>query len=192
MNIFAFQIFHCMKTHVAYFFILTILLGFSTKIKAQDPPKITWYSIEEAVELNKKKKKKFFVDVYTDWCGWCKKMDASTFIDPVIAKYMSENYYAVKFDAESKAPITINGQEYVNTNPGTKRSTHQLAVALLNRKLSYPSFVFLDEEVKLITVLPGFNPPEKLEPVLHYIEEEAYKEMTFESFLSGFKGSFTK
>jgi len=181
-----------MKRFTAYSLILIILLVLSPKIKAQDAPKITWYSIEEAVELNKKKKKKFFVDVFTEWCGWCKKMDASTFIDPVIVKYMNEHYYAVKFDAESKEPISINGQEYVNTNPATKRSTHQLAVALLNGKLSYPSFVFLDEEVKLITVLPGFNPPEKLEPVLHYIQDEAYKKQTFDSYMSGFKGSFTK
>ncbi len=181
-----------MKQIAAYSLILIICFGFSPKIIAQDPPKIKWYSIEEAVELNKKKKKKFFVDVYTEWCGWCKKMDAGTFVDPVIVKYMNEHYYAVKFDAESKEPVSINGQEYVNTNPGVKRSTHQLAVALLSGKLSYPSFVFLDEEVKLITVLPGFNPPEKLEPVLHYIEEEAYKEKTFDSYLSGFKGSFVK
>jgi len=181
-----------MKKTVAYSLVLIILLGFSTKIKAQDPPKIKWYSIEEAIELNKKKKKKFFIDVFTEWCGWCKKMDAGTFTDPVIVKYMNENFYPVKFDAESKEPITINGQEYVNTNPETKRSTHQLAAALLSGKLSYPSFVFLDEEVKLITVLPGFNPPEKLEPVLHYIQDEAYKKQTFDSYLSGFKGSFTK
>ena len=181
-----------MKKITAYSLILIILLSFSLKTKAQEPPKIKWYSIEEAVELNKKKKKKFFVDVFTDWCGWCKKMDSGTFTDPVIVKYMNENFYAVKFDAESKEPLTVNGQEYVNTNPGTKRSTHQLAVALLSGKLSYPSFVFLDEAVKLITVLPGFNPPEKLEPVLHYIEDEAYKEKTFESYLSGFKGSFNK
>lgn len=181
-----------MKKTSASLLIVIIFLTFTLKIKAQEPPKIKWYSIQEAVELNKKKKKKFFIDVYTDWCGWCKKMDASTFTDPVIVKYMNENYYPVKFDAESKDPININGQEYVNTNPATKRSTHQLAVALLSGKLSYPSFVFLDEEVKLITVLPGFNPPEKLEPVLHYIEEEAYKKQTFESFSSGFKGSFVK
>ena len=32
------------------------------------------------------------VDVYTDWCGWCKKMDKETFNHPVIAKYINENY----------------------------------------------------------------------------------------------------
>ena len=58
--------------------------------------KIKWYSFEEAYQLNKKKQKKIFIDVYTEWCGWCKKMDAETFANPLIAKYMSEHFYCVK------------------------------------------------------------------------------------------------
>ncbi len=163
-------------------------------IAAQTNEQIKWYTIEEAVEMNNaaknKSKKKFFVDVYTDWCGWCKKMDQNTFTDPVIAKYLNENFWPVKFNAESSEPVTISGQTYVNPNPGTRRSAHQLAIALLNKRLSYPSFAFLDQEVKLITVLPGYNTPEKLEPVLHYIATEAYKDQTFDQFKATFKGSF--
>ncbi len=171
---------------------LIILLFLSTIILAQEETKIKWYSIEEAVALNKKKKKMFFIDLYTDWCGWCKKMDANTFTDPVIAAYMNENFYPVKFDAESSEPVTVNGQEFVNPSPGTRRSTHQFAIALLSGKMSYPSFAFLDQDVKLITVLPGYNTPEKLEPVLHFIAEEAYKEESFQEFQGSFKGSFNK
>jgi thioredoxin-related protein len=117
-------------------------------------------------------------------------MDASTFIDPVIVEYMNDKFYAVKLNAETSDTITINGQEFVNPKPGSRRSSHQLAVALLNGKMSYPSFVFLDEDIKLITVLPGYNPPEKLEPILHYIAEGAYKEESYRDYFSGFKGSF--
>ncbi len=174
--------------------LLALILTIIPFANGQEAPKIKWYSIEEAVELNNKAKakdkKKFFVDVYTDWCGWCKKMDANTFTDPVIIKYMNENFWPVKFDAESSAQVTINGQSYVNPNPGVKRSTHQLAIALLNKRLSYPSFAFLDQEVKLITVLPGYNTPEQLEPVLHFIVSEAYKNQSFDQFKSTFKGTF--
>ena len=51
--------------------------------------KIQWMDFEEAVAANKKKPKKMFLDMYTDWCGWCKKMDQSTFINPVIVEYMN-------------------------------------------------------------------------------------------------------
>ena len=169
-----------------------ILLFLSTTILAQEEAKIKWYSIEEAVELNKKKEKKFFIDLYTDWCGWCKKMDANTFTDPVIVEYMNENFYPVKFDAESSEPVTVSGQEYVNPNPEGRRSSHQFAIALLNGKMSYPSFAFLDQDVKLITVLPGYNPPEKLEPILHFIVDEAYKDESFQEYHATFKSSFTK
>ncbi len=179
-----------MKSLFSRSFVAFVLVFFSLTIVAQEEAKIKWYSIEEAVEANKKKKKKFFIDLYTDWCGWCKKMDANTFTDPVIIQYMNENYYPVKFDAESAEPVTVNGQEFVNPNPNKRRSSHQFAVALLNGKMSYPSFAFLDQEVKLITVLPGYNPPEKLEPVLHFIAEEAYKEETFQEFSGKFQGSF--
>ncbi len=178
-----------------YAVVLLLLVLFSKPAPAQEKSsKMKWYGIEEAVALNNKtrKKKKFFVDVYTQWCGWCKKMDANTFSDPVIAEYMTEHFWPVKLDAETKDTITINGQVYVNPRPDTRRSSHQLAIAILNRRMSYPSFAFLDENVKLITVLPGYNPPEKLEPVLHYIAEEAYKEESFQDFLQTFEGSFNK
>jgi thioredoxin-related protein len=181
-----------MKTLFSKSLVTFILVFFSLTLMAQEEAKIKWYTIEEAVEANKKKKKKFFIDLYTDWCGWCKKMDANTFTDPVIIRYMNENYYPVKFDAESAEPVTVNGQEFVNPNPNGRRSSHQFAIALLNGKMSYPSFAFLDQEVKLITVLPGYNPPEKLEPVLHFIAEEAYKEETFQEFSGKFQGSFNK
>ncbi|MCF8364549.1 MAG: DUF255 domain-containing protein [Bacteroidales bacterium] len=169
-----------------------LLIFLSTTLLAQEEAKIKWYSIEEAVELNKKKKKKFFIDLYTDWCGWCKKMDANTFTDPVIAAYMNENFWPVKFDAESSEPVTVNGQEFVNPNPGARRSSHQFAIALLNGKMSYPSFAFLDQDVKLITILPGYNPPEKLEPILNFIVDEAYKDESFQEYQATFKGSFNK
>ena len=175
-----------------YTIVVLLIIILSKPGLSQEKAKMKWYSIEEAVELNKKKKnrKKIFVDLYTDWCGWCKKMDANTFADPVIVEYMTENFWPVKLDAETSDTITINGQQYVNPKPGARRSSHQLAVALLQGKMSYPSFAFLDEEVKLITVLPGYNPPEKLKPVLHYIAGGAYKEESYQDFFSNFKGSF--
>lgn len=177
-----------MKFTITSIIFSILMLAFGHTLAAQEGVK--WYSFEEALEMNKKKPKKLFVDLYTDWCGWCKKMDKETFTDPVIAQFLNENFYPIKFDAESAEPVVVNGTEFVNPNPDKRRSSHQLAVALLSGKMSYPSFAFLDDEVKLITVLPGYNTPEKLEPVLHFISEEAYKNMSFQDFQAGFKGSF--
>jgi thioredoxin-related protein len=157
----------------------------------QSPPsssaKIKWLDFEEAVALNKKKPKKMFIDMYTDWCGWCKKMDAATFINPVVVEYMNENYYAVKFNAERKDTVVYKGTKYVNPNPTGQRSSHQLAMELLSGRMSYPSFIFLDENLDKITTVPGYRKAPEFESILHYIGENAYKDRKWEEFNQSFK-----
>lgn len=150
---------------------------------------IKWYRFEEAYKLNKKKPKKIFIDVFTEWCGWCKKMDAVTFTNPVIIDYMNKHFYCVKLDAEQKDTIIIDGTKLVNPNPGDKRSTHQLAVDLLRGKMSYPSYVFLNEKSQVLSVVPGFQQPVDFEPVLHYFGEDAYLNTTWDTYRSGFAGT---
>ena len=73
--------------------------------------KVNWVSIEEAQILMKKEPMKIFIDFYTDWCGWCKRMDAQTFANPIIAAYLNKHFYAVKIDAEQSEPITFKGHK---------------------------------------------------------------------------------
>jgi thioredoxin-related protein len=150
--------------------------------------KIKWYSFEEAYQLNKKKPKKMFVDVYTEWCGWCKKMDAETFTNPVIAKYMSKNFYCVKLDAERKDTVIIDGVAFTNPNPTGRRSTHKLAVDLLNGSMSYPSYVFLNEKGQRITVINGYRVAKEFEMILHYFGDDAYTKMPWEEWQPKFEG----
>jgi len=161
----------------------------TTQTPPASGPKIKWMDFEEAVAMNKKKPKKIFLDMYTDWCGWCKKMDASTFVNPVIVEYMNENYYAVKFNAERKDTVAFNGIDYVNPNPTGQRSSHQLAQELMGGRMSYPSFLFLDEDLKKITTVPGYRKAPEFESILHYIGEDAYKTQKWEEFGATFKGT---
>ena len=151
--------------------------------------KIKWYTFEDAYKLNKKKPRKIFIDVFTDWCGWCKKMDAETFTNPVILKYMNKNFYCVKFDAERKDTIIIDGVTFVNPNPYGKRASHQLAVELLKGNMSYPSYVFLNEHVNVMAVIPGYKTANDFEPYLHYFGEDAFdKKIPWEDFIRTFSG----
>ncbi len=151
--------------------------------------KIKWMDFEQAVAQNKKKPKKIFIDLYTDWCGWCKKMDASTFLNPVIVKYMNDNFYAVKFNAERKDTVMYNGKKFVNPNPSTPRSSHQMATELLSGRMSYPSYVFLDESLNKITVVPGYRKAPEFEGILNYIGSNSYKNQKWEDYNASFKGT---
>lgn len=164
-----------------YIFISILFLtgGF---LQAQDKPanKISWYSLEEAQEMQKQDPKPIFVDVYTDWCGWCKKMDRETFSDKEVASYMMAHFYPVKFDAESKEPVTFQGKTYTN-----RQKTHDLAIALLNGRLGYPSVVFINEENLLVQAVPGFKQAGDMLGMLEYYASKQYeKGISLQDFLS--------
>ncbi len=169
--------------------ILGIILLFVNvfSIKAQESKPIKWYTFEEAIALNAKSPKLIFIDVYTEWCGWCKKMDASTFADPKVAEYMNKNFYCVKLDAEQSEPINFMGQTYINPKAGEKRSTHQIAAVLLQNKMSYPSYVFMNEQNKILTVVKGYMTVENFDPVIHWFAERAYLKVAFQEYSESFK-----
>ncbi|MCJ7821063.1 MAG: DUF255 domain-containing protein, partial [Bacteroidales bacterium] len=87
--------------------ILVLLLVVPAVLLSGQKTTVKWYSIEEAAALAKTAPRPIFVDAYTDWCGWCKKLDSETFSHPVIAEILNTKFYAVKFDAESSAPVTF-------------------------------------------------------------------------------------
>jgi thioredoxin-related protein len=149
---------------------------------------ITWYTIEQAAELSKKTPKKILVDVYTDWCGWCKKMDATTFKDEAIVNYVNEHFYAVKLNAEQKEDINFNGKVYKNQQPGTSKSPNDFAKFLLNGQMGYPTIVFLDENLANLGPIQSFMDAPTFEPVMHYYGDNSYKTMSWDKFKSTFKG----
>ncbi|MDY0198992.1 MAG: DUF255 domain-containing protein [Tenuifilaceae bacterium] len=152
---------------------------------------VKWYTFEEAVKLNSAAPKKIFIDVYTDWCSWCKVMDQKTFSHPEIASYLNEHYYPVKFNAESIEPITFGGTVFSNKKQGN-RNPHELAVALLQGKMSYPSVAYLDEGNQLLTSVPGYVTPVQIEPILVFFGEDHYKTKSWEDFQKSFVGKIVE
>lgn len=153
-----------------------MLIGLSLMLGAQD---VKWYTFEEAVKLNQTQPRKIMVDVYTDWCGWCKVMDKKTFSQPIVAAYLNETYYAVKFNAEQKEDIIL-GNDTLKFIPSGSKGYHELAAALLNNKLSYPSVVFLDEKIKIIHLQQGFTKAEPFDKMLKFIGGNHYVDKKWE------------
>jgi thioredoxin-related protein len=170
--------------------IIFVLFLFSTQAFTQQKTekKVKWYTLKEALELNKKAPKKIMIDLYTDWCGWCKKMDAETFENPVIAAYLNTNFYPVKFNAEGSDSVEFAGYKFGNTSAGG-RSTHQFAVALFQAQKvdpGYPSIVYITENLQLIGVMPGFLNPVQIEPILNFIVEDKFKSTSLDDYKKTF------
>jgi thioredoxin-related protein len=166
--------------------LLGVFLLFSnfTPTKNSSTPALTWYTWEQAVELNKTKPKKMIVDLYTDWCGWCKKMDKTTFSDPAVVAYLQENFYPVKFDAEQKGEINFGDHTFKFIEQGS-RGVHELAYALLEGKMSYPTVVYLNEKYERIMISPGFKEAPDMMKELKFTAEEAYLTKSWDDFKAG-------
>jgi thioredoxin-related protein len=183
------------KQNLFMFLVIALTLYYPGSLQSQGTNKssgkevkIKWYSFEDAYKLNKKKPKKTFIDVYTEWCGWCKKMDAETFANPVIADYMNKHFYCVKLDAERKDTVDIDGVKFVNPTPSSKRSTHQLANEMLRGQMSYPSYTFLNEKGQIITIVPGYQAAPGFECIINYFGEDSYLSAKWEDYQSTFQG----
>lgn len=144
---------------------------------------IKWYTIEEALALQKEKPGKLLVEVYTKWCKVCHKLDQLSLSQQHIAQYINDNYYPVKFDAESKAPIYFMGQKYDFKNEGAS-GYHTFAYKITHGKLNYPSLVFFDEDLRVIQSINGFQSPSKLIRILTYFAENYNKKIPWNEFNS--------
>ncbi len=151
-------------------------------VKAPDAAgPINWMTWDEAVKANTKTGKKIFIDFYTDWCGWCKRMDATTFSDPEVAKYINANFHPVKFDAEQKEPIEFQGTTFTYRASG-RRGVHMLAAELLNGKLGYPSYVYLTPTYERILISPGYKPVDDMKKELKFVAEEHYTTTSWDAY----------
>ena len=151
------------------------------KIKSLKPSErgiVNWMTLEQALEKSKSEKRKIFVDMYTDWCGWCKHMDSTTFVNASVANYLNEHFYPVKFNAEQEKEIVFQDKIYKFKKNGT-RGYHELAALWLNNRLSFPTVVFLDEAQQLIQPVPGYQDAAKMEAIINYFGSDSHKKTAF-------------
>lgn len=171
------------RTALVFFLVLPVSAAFAQ----EQGGSVKWMSFEQALVKQKAEKRKVFVDVYTQWCGWCKVMDAQTFSDPKIIKVLNDKFYAVKLNAEQHGDIKVGEQTFKYVENGG-RGVHQLAAALLNNQMSYPNFVFLDEDLRIVPVyqgstsIPGFHKAEEFHIYLSFIGGNFYKKQNIDQY----------
>jgi thioredoxin-related protein len=156
-----------------------------------DPPKaeahINWISIDDLQYQMKKQPKKVFMDMYTDWCGWCKHMEATTFSNPDVVKYMNANYYCVRFNAERKDTFRFMGTSYYYDQ---EKRVNTLAFQLMQGKLSYPTSVIMEERYQNPQAIPGYLKVPEFEMIVRYFAENAHRTQPFPEYQKNFKGTW--
>jgi len=170
-----------------YILIVCLLFLFFITSTISVAQEINWLSIEEVEVAINNEPRKVLIDVYTDWCGWCKKMDATTFKDKELVSYLNQNYYCVKLDGEDKDILVFKGVEFNFVNEG-RRGYHELAAGFLQGKMSYPSLVFLNEDLVVLQVMKGFRTSDELLPIVTFLGDNAYKETSWTDYINETKG----
>lgn len=169
-----------MLNRMGLLFILGMLtLAFSNEnVQHTAGSEVDWKDFEKGIELAQKEDKKVFIDVYTDWCGYCKKMDKNTFTDDKVVELLNKHFVAIKLDAESKKTVSYKGKEM---------SKREVAGKVF-RVQGFPTTVYLDSDISMLSKpLSGYLSPKTARMVLTFYGKDIYKKQSWEAFKKEYK-----
>ena len=172
---------------VSTFLLISLSLVILISFIPSKNEKIKWLTLTELKSAYAKKHKPILIDVYTSWCGWCKVMDKETYSNEKVAGYINDNFYAVKFDAETSDSVSFGSKKY-GYNAGNR--ANELAVYLLFGRMGFPTTVFLSSIDAQPAPLAGYLKPAEIEPALKYYGGGAYKKQDYNEFMKGFATSW--
>jgi len=145
----------------------------SSPQKAKDNPiAVNWLKYDDGLKLAKKENKKIMVFFYTNWCGYCRRMDRYTYKDDEVKKILAENFISVRVNGESKDKVSVDKD---------KITERELASKYVSR--GYPTTWFLEPDGEKLSPMIGYRSAEEFATVLTYVAGEWYKEISFQDYL---------
>ncbi len=119
-------------------------------------------NFDEALKKAKASGKPIFVDFWAEWCGWCHRLDKTTYVDPnVVAR--SEEFVAVKVNTEASKKEELVAQRYDVQN--------------------LPTIAFLSPGGHLVLRLNGFQGPGQFPRTMDQAREAARRVAALEDAL---------
>ena len=134
------------------------MVAFLLAFRYPSGKELDWKDWNEGYELAKKKDKIILIDAYTDWCGWCKKMDADTYAKSQIISYIDKNFVPVKFNPELKGKYRVGQTELTGRE--------LLANLAGGQKVGYPTTFFLSLEKNQVQMVSGYKNAQQFMQVL--------------------------
>jgi thioredoxin-related protein len=134
---------------------------------------LKWNKFDEGLSLAKKNNKKILIDVYADWCKWCKKMDAEVFTHDTIAPYLKKNYILIKLNGESQDKLNYKGETMTAA-----------AFAQGFGVSGFPTVIFMEPSGDAITKVPGFIDKDNFLPMITYFGDDYYKTMKWQDYFA--------
>ena len=173
---------------VKYLFLLAfIMAAFGSFNSAANKEKLQWLTLSEAASKMQTEKKPLLIDLYTDWCGWCKVMDKKTYTHQELIKYVNEKFYPVKIDAETRDKISWKGRDYIY-QPTYKINSY--ALFLTGGQLEFPTTVILLPDGTDPQAISGYMKPNEMEIFLKFFGEGKFGKVSFRDYEKDFKATW--
>jgi len=134
---------------------LVLLLG-AGPVRAADDA--SWRDWNQGLAEAEAQGKPVLVNVYTDWCGWCRRMDREVYARDDVKASLAKRFVTVKLNAEANDAATYRGKDF------TSRS-----LASGFRVTGYPTTIFLRANGEHIVNVPGYIPADRFLILLQYI-----------------------
>jgi thioredoxin-related protein len=176
-----------MKQKALFVFIAGFFIFSSAKVKPTEKEKINWLSIEEVNIKMKSDPRPVIMDIYTNWCYWCKVMDKKTYGNRQVISYINQHFYAVKLNAESKEPVVWDNRSY-NYNEANK--VNDFALFATQGQLAFPNTVIFPQKHSTPAAIPGFMEPKEIEVILKYFGDGYFKTQNFNEYSANFKAKW--
>lgn len=133
-------------------------VSFSFEEGPEATDELKWEDWNTGYPKGVKEKKIILIDAYTEWCGWCKKMDRDTYTNADIIKKINKHFVPIKFNPE------LNKTYYIDSTAFTGRELH----AMLSKEYStgYPTTYFIVTSKNKLFINPGYENAEQFSKTL--------------------------
>jgi len=136
--------------------LLSLVPGFASASGGR--AELKWTSWDQGLKTAAASKRPMLVDVYTDRCGWCRRMDHDVYSRDDVREYLSRHFVAVRLDAESPSAVSYDSRRYTESS-----------LAARFRVSGYPTTIFLKPNGEHLVNVPGYVQADRFLLLLQYI-----------------------